>query len=133
MILLGLLTVVLSGVSLVTGVYNPLYAPTDIPESPSIDSDLHFLGGMGLGLGIILLWIIPTIERQAVLFRAIWICAFLRGLGRFISIPVVGFPPIPILFFTLIEGIGVPFFIYWQNIVAKAYLHSKRQVSSVST
>lgn len=73
---------------------------------------------MGLGIGLILLWIVPTIEKQKALFRAVWFTAFLGGFGRLVSIPVVGMPPVPIAVFTMIELIAVPFFILWQNRVA---------------
>ena len=122
MILMGLLTVGLAGNSLLSGVANPIYGPTLIPEVPALDSNLRFMGGMGLGLGLILLWIVPTVEQQSALFRAIWICAFLGGLGRFLSLFVVGWPPAPMIVFTVIEVLAVPGFLYWQNQVAKSSL-----------
>lgn len=125
MIVLGLLTVVLAGNSLITGIHNPLYGSMPIPELPNLDSNLRFMGGMGLGLGLILLWIVPTIERQTVLFRAVWICAFLGGIGRIISIFAVGPAAPAVTAFTIIEVIAVPFFLYWQSTVARSHIADK--------
>lgn len=70
-------------------------------------------------MGLLLLWIFPNLETQTVLFRAISFCALLGGLGRFISVAVVGMPSTPLIVFTLIEVIDVACFIDCQNLVAK--------------
>ena len=40
-------------------------------------------------------WLIPKIEKQTILFRAIWGIIFLGGVGRLISILLRALPPIP--------------------------------------
>jgi hypothetical protein len=100
------------------GVGSPLYAPANLPELPILDSNLRFFGGMGLGLGLILLWIVPAIERHAILFRAVWFCAFLGGIGRLISVAVVGSPSDLLVVFTSLEIVGASLFVYWQHRVA---------------
>jgi hypothetical protein len=116
--LIGLATVGLGTLQLVFGVNSPRYAAANLPEFPILDSNLRFFGGMSLGLGLVLLWILPSIERQNALFRAVWICALLGGIGRLISVAAVGSPSHLLVGFTLLEVIGAPVLIYWQHQVA---------------
>lgn len=118
--LLALLTIGLAGASLLMGVDSPVYSAVEIPPLPVLDSNLRFFGGMGVGLGIVLLAIVPTIERQTLLFRVIWLCALAGGIGRLISAASVGMPPLPMVLFAALEVPGVPLLIYWQHRVARA-------------
>jgi hypothetical protein len=78
---LGLIPIV-TGIIAMTGVDDPLYVSRGIPRSPVLDSNLRFFAGVWIGLGIALLWLVPSIERQTTLFRAIWGAVFLGGIGR---------------------------------------------------
>ena len=111
---LAILTIGLAGASHLFGIDNPIYSSAELPVLPSLDSNLRFMGGMGLGLGIALLWIIPSIERQTSLYRLIWLCALAGGIGRLFSMTLVGWPPLPLILFTAVELPGVPLLIYWQ-------------------
>ena len=117
--LLGLVPL-LTGLITMLGVHDPLYSAAGIPALAVLDSNLRFFGGVWLGLGIAILWLVPRIETETVLFRAIWIAIFLGGAGRLLSILLVGTPPIPFVGFTALELIGAPLFIYWQHSVAQA-------------
>jgi len=117
--LLGLVPL-LTGIITMLGVHDPLYSAAGIPALPVLDSNLRFFGGVWLGLGIAILWLVPRIETETVLFRAIWGAIFLGGAGRLLSILLVGTPPIPFVGFTALELIGAPLFIYWQHRVAEA-------------
>jgi len=117
--LLGLVPL-LTGLITMLGVHDPLYSAAGIPALPVLDSNLRFFGGVWLGLGIAILWLVPRIETETVLFRAIWGAIFLGGAGRLLSILLVGTPPIPFVGFTALELIGAPLFIYWQHLVAQA-------------
>lgn len=116
--LVGLGTVGLGAVQLLFGVQSPLYAAADLPQFPILDSNLRFFGGMGLGLGLVLLWLLPSIERQATVFRAVWLCAFLGGVGRLVSWPLLGSPSELLIGFTILEVVGAPVLVYWQHKVA---------------
>ena len=117
--LLGLVPL-LTGIITMLGVHDPLYSAAGIPALAVLDSNLRFFGGVWLGLGIAILWLVPRIETETVLFRAIWGAIFLGGAGRLLSILLVGTPPIPFVGFTALELIGAPLFIYWQHSVAQA-------------
>lgn len=120
-VILAILTVGLAGNSIIFGTQNSIYGLDLVPESAALDSNLRFMGGLGLGLGLALLWLIPTIEKHGLLFRTIWIAALLGGIGRLISFFVVGLPPVPMILFTIIEVPGVPLLIYWQYRVSKQF------------
>ncbi|WP_338827887.1 DUF4345 domain-containing protein [Bradyrhizobium sp. 27S5] len=118
----GLLALVpiLTGIITMLGVSDPLYASSGVPALPVLDSNLRFFGGVWLGLGLALIWLVPRIESESVLFRVVWGGIFLGGVGRLLSIVMVGAPPIPFIGFTALELIGAPLFVYWQHLVATA-------------
>ncbi|KAA3608747.1 MAG: DUF4345 domain-containing protein [Planctomycetota bacterium] len=118
--LLAILTLALGASSMAFGAKSPIYASAEIPSLPVLDSNLRFFGGMGVGLALALLWILPTIEQRTVIFRVIWLAAFIGGLGRILSFFLVGSPPLPLLVFTVLEVPAVPLLLYWQSQVAKA-------------
>jgi hypothetical protein len=106
------------------GIYDPIYASAGVPHFPLLDSNLRFFGGVWLGLGVAILWLVPSIEKQGVLFRVIWGAIFLGGIGRLLSMVFLGLPPIPFIGFTALEVIGAPLFIYWQYRVAQISVQS---------
>lgn len=118
---LALMTIGLAGSSLINGVKNPIYGKSAFPVIPALDSNLRFLGGVGIGLGIALLWTLPKIEKRGMVYRFVWICAFLGGAGRLWSWLATSQPPLPMLLFTLIELVLVPVLLYWQFRIAEGY------------
>ncbi len=123
---LQLATAVLAAIPLVTGVLglmgvqDPLYAAMHLPNEPMLDSNMRFFGGVWLALGIAVLWLIPNIERQTELFRAVWGMVFRGGVVRLLSLSVVGWPPFPVVAVTLLELMGAPLFVAWHMRVARA-------------
>jgi hypothetical protein len=101
--ILAIMTIILASMSLFFGASSPIYDNVIIPEAPALDSNLRFLGGLGLAIGLILLWITPRIERQTILFRSLWICTLLGGIGRLISRLIVGLPQNLWLFLLLLK------------------------------
>jgi hypothetical protein len=69
-LLLQICTALLALIPIATGIVTMLGA-----EAPVLDSNLRFLGGIWLGIGLAMLWLVPSIERQGTLFRALWVGA----------------------------------------------------------
>lgn len=110
----------LTGLLAMTGVHDPLYAGLGLPADATLDSNLRFYGGVWLGLGLAAFWLIPRIERQTALFRALWLMIFLGGVGRAVSLGLMGLPFLPFVGFTVLEVLGAPLFVWWQARVARA-------------
>ena len=115
--LLGIIPVV-TGLLGLLGVEDPFYVAVSVPPIVLLDTNLRFYSGVWLGLGLALYWLIPTIERQTVLFRAIWAMIFIGGLGRLLSMILLAWPPAAFVAFTALEIVGAPLFIWWQSRVA---------------
>ena len=64
-------------------------------------------------------WLISKIEKQTILFRAIWGMIFLGSLGRLITMLLRALPPFPFIGFTILEIAGAPIFVLWQARLAK--------------
>jgi Domain of unknown function (DUF4345) len=116
---LGLIPII-TGALAMLGVEDPLYRSIGLPRSPLLDSNLRFFAGVWLGLGIALLWTVPTIERHTTLFRSVWGAVFLGGVGRLLSMLSLGAPPLPFIGFTILEIVGAPVFVYWQHRLARS-------------
>ena len=101
-----------------SGISDPLYRDFSLPANPVLDSNLRFFAGVWVGLGLALYWLIPKIQQQTVLFRAIW-GIFIGAIGRLVSMLLVGLPPTPFIGFTILEIVGAPIFIWWQSRLAK--------------
>ena len=78
-----------------------------------LDSNLRFFGGLWLGLGICLIWCLRDLPARATLVAWLWAFIFLGGVGRALAIVQVGWPPAPFIFFTALELIGAPLFVWW--------------------
>ena len=113
MAVLGLIPV---GTGIVTlfGLSDPIYATASIARNALLDSNLRFFGGTWLGLGIAIYWLIPNIETETTLFRALWAMIFLGGIGRLLSMFFLALPPWPFVAFTVLEILGAPLFVAWQ-------------------
>jgi len=112
--ILGVIPVITGMISML-GINDPLYASEALPRSPILDSNLRFFGGQWAGLGLVMLWLVPSIERRTALFRTLWGAIFLGGIGRLLSMAAVGAPPAPFIGFTALEIVGAPLFIYWHH------------------
>jgi Domain of unknown function (DUF4345) len=110
---------VATGLISMFGIDDPLYSSAALPRSALLDGNLRFFGGAWLGLGIAMYWLIPNIEKQTSLFRALWGMVFVGGIGRLVSMFMLGLPPVPFIGFTLLELIGAPLMVLWQARVAR--------------
>lgn len=105
---------------LVLGVRSPLYDGADITGSTAaLDSTVRVACGMLLGVSIALFWrVIPRVETELTLFRALGGVGILGGVGRVISMVTAGAPPPSLVAFTILELMLIPALIYWQTRVA---------------
>ena len=120
-IVMGLLGIipVATGLLGMMGVHDPVYVAAGVPPIVLLDTNLRFYSGVWIGLGLALWWLIPRIEKQTVLFRVLWGMIFIGGVGRLLSMIMLGGPPVTFVAFTAIEIVGAPLFIWWQLRVAR--------------
>lgn len=84
-----------------------------------MDSEVRFLSILAGGLGAILFWIIPRIERATALVDIIMAATFVGGLLRVVSYFQVGVPPSKAMIATAIELVVPLLVIPWQRSVAR--------------
>ena len=120
-IVMGLLGIipVATGLLGMMGVHDPVYVAAGVPPIVLLDTNLRFYSGVWIGLGLALWWLIPRIEKQTVLFRVLWGMIFIGGIGRLLSMIMLGWPPVAFVAFTAIEIAGAPLFIWWQSRMAR--------------
>lgn len=111
-----------TGVLSMMGVADPLYAAMNVPHEPTLDSNMRFFGGVWLGLGVAVVWLIPRIEQQTALFRALWGMIFVGGVGRLLSMAALGLPLAPFIGVTVLEIVGAPLFVWWHSRVVASSL-----------
>lgn len=110
---------VVTGLLTMMGLDDPIYASARLPREALLDSNLRFFGGLWLVLGLSLFGMIGRIERERRLYRTLWWMIFAGGVGRLLSMVMVGLPPWPFVGFTVLEIVGAPLFIAWQARVAR--------------
>jgi hypothetical protein len=120
---------VLTGLIGMLGLSDPLYATLNLPRDATLDSNMRFFGGVWLGLGLSVWWLVPSIASETALFRAVWLMIFLGGVGRLISLLAIGLPMLPFVGFTVLEIVGAPLFVWWQRAVQNP---ANRQPNSLS-
>ncbi len=118
LVILGFVPTV-TGILSMMGIHDPLFADLNLPASALLDSELRFLGGVWLGLGITVLATVNSFEKHFALYRILWGMIFLGGVGRLISMFIIGLPPVPFVGFTALEIIGAPIFVYWHSQLVK--------------
>lgn len=79
-----------------------------------LESNFRFYNGLWLGIGIVLLWLIPRVEREKTTLRMIAVCFFCGGIGRLISLLFCGIPS-PIDFVYVIIELSFPLLTLWQK------------------
>ena len=109
---------VATGVVTMMGLSDPIYSAAGIPSHALLDSNLRFLGGIWLVLGLALVWLLPHIEQETAMFRTLWLMVFAGGIGRLLSMLALGLPPWPFVGFTVLEIVGASMFICWQTRIA---------------
>jgi hypothetical protein len=122
--ILGLIPILTGGLDFVLGARSlhvvGSLMPLDAVNDVVLDSQIRFLAAIWLGVGIILYWVIPSIDRQTTLFRLLMCGIFLGGIGRMSSAVLVGIPPVQFLAVIVLELVGVPILILWQSALSKS-------------
>jgi hypothetical protein len=122
--ILGLIPILTGGLDLILGARSLRVVgssmPLDTLNDVVLDSQIRFLAAIWLGVGIILYWIIPSIDRQTTLFRLLMGGIFLGGIGRICSAALVGIPPVQFIAVIVLELVGVPILVLWQLALSKS-------------
>jgi uncharacterized protein YjeT (DUF2065 family) len=108
-----------TGMLTMMGLNDPIYKQAGLPMHVLLDSNLRFFGGVWLGMGIVLLWMLPRLRTETKLFRALSLMIFIGGIGRLFAIVFVGWPPVPFIAFTALEIIGMPLLVWWQTVLSQ--------------
>jgi hypothetical protein len=109
---------IVTGLLGMAGIDNPVYFGSEKPSGVLLDSNLRFLNGLSVGIGIYTLLIIPEIRKRPAELRMICILIFFGAIGRLFSINNYGFPPFPYNLFPFVELALPPLFVLWQARVA---------------
>jgi RsiW-degrading membrane proteinase PrsW (M82 family) len=100
------------------GAVNWYYGFADVQEYSKgllmLESNFRFYNGLWLDIGIVLLWLIPRVEREKTTLRVIAVCFFCGGIGRLISLLFCGIPSPIDLVYVIIE-LGFPLLTLWQK------------------
>jgi hypothetical protein len=112
--LLLLMTLFYGVAGLLTGVIP--YLKGEAP--PLLDNQFRYAAGVYLVFSFLLIWIIPNIERHKTPLRIICAALTCGGIGRLISIMVVGSGHVVQLVLMVLE-LGAPLLMFWQAAVAR--------------
>jgi hypothetical protein len=112
---------IVTGAIGMTGLDDPLYVRFGVVANDVLDSNLRFFSGVWLGAGIAIAWLVPRIERETTLFRALWAMIFLGGVGRLVGLAAHRSMPLLFAPVLVLELLGAPLFVAWQRRVAAAH------------
>jgi Domain of unknown function (DUF4345) len=122
--ILGLIPILTGGLDLILGARSlrvvGSWIPLDALSDVVLDSQIRFLAAIWFGVGIILYWVIPSIDRQTKLFRLLMGAIFLGGIGRISSAVLLGIPPVQFIAVIVLELVGVPILVLWQSSISKS-------------
>lgn len=86
--------------------------------SVSLDSHVHYLSGLLLGLGLLFWSCIPGVERKGALIRAMTFMVVLGGLARAYAVTRTGWPDLGMRLALVMELGITPLLCLWQARVA---------------
>jgi hypothetical protein len=118
--MIALVAIITGPWEIIIGIIDEFYGLSAINMTAGtliLDSNHRYYSGLWFGLGLIMLWIIPSIERQKIVFRLVSLMIFIGGVGRVVSMITLGVPPVPFVIFTVVELV-FPLLIFWQNRIA---------------
>lgn len=109
---------IFTGLLGMAGNNNPVYMEVEKPVGLLLDSNLRFLNGLSVGIGVCTFSIIADIKRKSAELRMICFIIFLGSIGRLLSAVSCGFAPFPYNIFPFLEAALPPLFVFWQSKVA---------------
>ncbi len=86
---------------------------------PALDSQIRYLSGLLLGIGLAYWEAIPTIERRTERIRLLTVIVLLAGLMRLIGILFVAHPGVPMILTPGMELVVTPLVCLWQARIAR--------------
>jgi len=103
------------------GLAGVLLGPALVAATTSVPLDSHFryLSGLLLAIGLGFWSCVPKIEQNTGRFRLLTGLVFLGGLGRAVSLEIVGLPDVPMLFGLIMELGVTPALCLWQTLDAR--------------
>jgi hypothetical protein len=99
---------------------SPLPVDASDPMWANIDFMVRALAGIWFALGIMLAYIVPSIERHSAWFALIFLAVFAMGVGRLLSLLAFGPAPGNSMAAMVAEFVLPPVYVFWQRRVAKA-------------
>ena len=92
----------------------------EMPHNPTLDSAVRFLAANFFGMGLMIVWVLPKIERRTRVFQIIVGTVVFGGIVRVLSHVTVGRPN---LLTELLIGVEFAVLLlgFWQYHVAKRY------------
>ena len=100
----------------------PLFGvPQPTPYDPSLDSSMRFLGANFLGMGLVVLWVLPRIESRIAPFRIFVATALIGALARVLSHLLVG-RPVPMIEALIAVEASALLLGLWQARIHRMYL-----------
>lgn len=86
---------------------------------PALDSQMRYLSGLLLAIGLGFWSTVPRIEQQAARFRLLTALVVVGGLGRLLGLVLGGVPPTPMLLGLAMELLVAPLLCWWQLGIAR--------------
>jgi hypothetical protein len=121
----------LGATAVVTGLLPVIGGPAALlggaPAVPSVDSQLRYADLIWFGAGVVLIWSARKPLERAMATRAVLLIAAVAGVGRLISLIVVGVPH-PFYLVTMgLELVVTPLIILWHSRVFRASVPAAAQ------
>lgn len=114
------LIVMITAILGLLGTLNPLYSAILLPHDPLLDTNLRFFAGLWLVIGLAILATVRNFEHHLGMYNLIWAMLFVGGVGRMVSLIMMGPPLFPLVALMILELSGAPLLAYWQNRITPA-------------
>lgn len=107
-------------------VYGPSMGYRELSLAPGVDSHWRYLSGLLLGIGLSFWALLPTLDRQGPLVRALAAIVFVGGLARAAAVPALGAPDMITAFALVMELLVTPGVALWHWRLVRARANRRR-------